>query len=134
MALKVLAGGMGVERQKRFEQEARLISQLNHPHVCAVHDIGEHEGALYIVMEFLEGETLGQRLGRGPMPVSETLRFGAQIADAVAQAHHKSLTHRDLKPANIMLVRSGDAVSAGGCCRWKGTRHRSLTSGTGPQI
>ena len=112
IALKVLAGAMGVERRKRFEQEAGLISQLNHPHVRAVHDIGEHEGGLYIALKFLEGEPLGQRLVRGPLPVSETLRFGAQIADALAQAHRKSVTQCDLKPANIILVRSGGVVSA----------------------
>jgi len=90
----------------RFEREARAIAALNHPHICTLHDVGPD----YLVMEFLEGETLAQRLKRGKLSMEETLRYGEQIASALAEAHGKSIVHRDLKPANIMLVNSGVKV------------------------
>jgi serine/threonine protein kinase/Flp pilus assembly protein TadD len=90
----------------RFEREARAIASLNHPNICTLHDVG----ADYLVMEFLEGETLAQRLKRGKLLVEETQRYGEQIAGALAAAHSKGIIHRDLKPANIMLVKSGVKV------------------------
>src|SRR5579871_5911735 len=90
----------------RFEREARAVAALNHPHICTLHDVGPD----YLVMEFLEGETLAQRLKRGKLSMEETLRYGEQIASALAEAHGKSIVHRDLKPANIMLVNSGVKV------------------------
>jgi len=90
----------------RFEREARAIAALNHPHICTLHDIGPD----YLVMEFLEGETLAQRLKRGKLSMEETLRYGRQIASALAAAHGKGIIHRDLKPGNLMLVQSGVKV------------------------
>src|SRR5580700_9421522 len=90
----------------RFEREARAISSLNHPHICTIYDIGPN----YLVMELLEGETIGARLKRGPVPVDEALRYSAQIVAALADAHEHGIVHRDLKPGNIMLTKSGAKV------------------------
>jgi serine/threonine protein kinase len=90
----------------RFDREARAISSLNHPHICTLHDVGPN----YLVMELCEGETLAARLKRGKLSIQETLRYGAQIADALAAAHAKGITHRDLKPGNIMISKSGVKV------------------------
>ena len=90
----------------RFEQESRSIAAISHPHVCTLYDVGPN----YLVMELVEGETLAARLKRGKLSVSETIRFGAQIAEALAVAHGKGIVHRDLKPANIMLTKSGVKV------------------------
>ncbi len=91
----------------RFEREARIISSLNHPHICALFDVGVQDGANYLVMEYLEGETLDARLKRGPLSVEEALPLAIEIAEALAEAHRHNLIHRDLKPANVMLTRSG---------------------------
>ena len=91
----------------RLMREARAVGALNHPHICALHDIGEHEGQDFLVMEFLQGETLARRLGRGRLPLDEVLQIGAQIASALAAAHRAGVVHRDLKPANVMLTRGG---------------------------
>ena len=91
----------------RLMREARAAGALNHPHICALHDIGEWEGRDFLVMEFLEGETLAQRLARGRLPLDEVLQIGAQIASALAAAHRAGVVHRDLKPANVMLTRGG---------------------------
>jgi len=90
----------------RLEREARAISSLNHPHICTLHDIGPD----YIVMEFVEGESLAARIGKGALPVSDVLRYGAQIASALGAAHDKNITHRDLKPANVMISKNGVKV------------------------
>src|ERR1041384_6645789 len=90
----------------RFEQEARAISALNHPNICTLHDVGPN----YLVMEFLDGETLAALLRKGALPMDRVLVYGARIADAVAAAHTKGITHRDLKPGNIMVVKSGVKV------------------------
>ncbi|HEV8200088.1 MAG TPA: protein kinase [Candidatus Polarisedimenticolia bacterium] len=109
VAIKVLpekhAAGPGA--RERFEREAKAISQLSHPHICALYDLGRHEGLDYLVLEFLEGETLASRLARGPLPIDEALRFGSQIAAALGAAHRNGIVHRDLKPGNVMLTRSG---------------------------
>src|ERR1700722_8703526 len=89
----------------RFEREARAVAALNHPHICTLHDVGPD----YLVMEFCEGETLAARMSRGMLPLTETLRYGAQIADALAEAHRLGIVHRDIKPQNIMLT-AGDRV------------------------
>jgi serine/threonine protein kinase len=93
--------------QARFEREAQTIAGLNHPHICTLHDIGRHEGTSYLVMEYLEGETLADRIGRGPLPLDQTLKYAIEIADALEKAHRQGVTHRDLKPSNIMLTKSG---------------------------
>ena len=94
-------------RRQRFEREARAASRLSHPHICALYDIGEHERIHFIVMEHLEGETLAERLRRGPLPVGQVLRYAIEVADALHQAHRAGIVHRDLKPANIMLTSAG---------------------------
>lgn len=92
---------------ERFEREARTISSLNHPHICQLHDVGQQNGVRYLVMELLEGETLAERLRRGPMPLEQVLRYGAEIAEGLHAAHRRGVVHRDLKPGNVMLTKSG---------------------------
>jgi Tol biopolymer transport system component/predicted Ser/Thr protein kinase len=95
------------ELRERFEREAKTIASLNHPHICVLHDIGHQDGIDYLVMEYLEGETLAQRLQKGPLPIQQVLQYAIEIADALDKAHRKGITHRDLKPGNIMLAKSG---------------------------
>ena len=109
VALKILPKEMSTDaaRKQRFEREARTISSLNHPHICTLHDIGSQDGTDYLVMECVEGETLAKRLEKGPLPLDQVLKYGAQIADALDKAHRAGIVHRDLKPGNIMLTASG---------------------------
>ena len=109
VAIKVLPDHLSSnpELRERFEREARAISQLSHPHICVLYDIGKHEGADYLVLEYLEGETLGTRVRRGPLPADQVLKYGAQMADALDKAHRHGVVHRDLKPDNVMLTKSG---------------------------
>ncbi len=93
--------------QKRFEREARTISSLNHPHICALYDVGQQEGVSFLVMEYLEGETLVDRLARGPLPLDEAVRRASEVAEALGEAHRHGIVHRDLKPANVVLTRTG---------------------------
>ncbi len=93
--------------QQRFEREAKTISTLNHPHICTLHDVGHHEGIDFLVMEYLEGETLAQRLNKGALPLPELLKISIDILDGLEQAHRAGIVHRDLKPANVMLTKSG---------------------------
>jgi eukaryotic-like serine/threonine-protein kinase len=95
------------DSRARFEREARSISALSHPHICHLYDIGSQDGTDYLVMELLEGQTLAQRLERGPLPVKQVLERGIEIAEALEKAHKKGIVHRDLKPGNIMLTKSG---------------------------
>jgi Tol biopolymer transport system component len=105
VAVKILPGEFAENAQlrARFEREARAISQLSHPNICTLFDVGEN----YLVMELLEGDTLADRLARGPLPIREVLRIGMQIADALDRAHRSGIIHRDLKPGNVMLTKSG---------------------------
>ncbi len=109
VAVKVLPAHMSAsaELRQRLEREARTISQLSHPHICTLHDVGHQNGTDYLVMEFLEGETLADRLGRGPLPVEQALKIGIEIAGALDAAHRQGIVHRDLKPGNVMLTKSG---------------------------
>jgi Tol biopolymer transport system component/tRNA A-37 threonylcarbamoyl transferase component Bud32 len=93
--------------RERFEREAHTIASLNHPHICSIYDVGHQNGTDYLVMEYLEGETLMQRLQKGPLTPEHLLQYAIQIADALDKAHRKGITHRDLKPGNIMLTKSG---------------------------
>ena len=94
-------------RRHRLEIEAHAISSLNHPHICTLYDVGEHDNRIFIVMEYVDGETLDDRLLKGPLDATDVLRYGGQIADALDCAHRQHIVHRDLKPNNVMLTRSG---------------------------
>jgi serine/threonine protein kinase len=92
---------------QRFEREAKAISALQHPNICVLHDIGHQDGTDYLVMEYLEGETLAERLQRGPLPPEQVLKLGMELADALDKAHRKGVVHRDIKPANVILTKTG---------------------------
>ncbi len=110
VAIKLLPPEHSRDRaaKDRFLREARAASALDDPHICTVHDVGEHDGRLYIVMAYYEGETLKERLARGPLPVDEARRIAIQVARALARAHEAGIVHRDIKPANVMLTRRGE--------------------------
>ncbi len=109
VAVKILPSSLAdsAAARQRFEREARAVSSLNHPNICALYDVGNQDGVEYLVMECLEGETLADRLTRGPLPLDELLRIGSQIAGALHVAHQRGVIHRDLRPGNIMLTNSG---------------------------
>jgi eukaryotic-like serine/threonine-protein kinase len=109
VAIKVLPSHLSdnAEIRQRFEREARAISSLNHPHICALYDIGHQDGIDYLVMEYVDGESLADRLLKGPLPTDQVLRHAIQIAGALYKAHRAGIIHRDLKPANVMLTKSG---------------------------
>lgn len=109
VAIKVLSSQLdgNPDLRQRFEREAKTISSLQHPHICVLHDLGHQDGTDFLVMEYLEGETLAQRLAKGPLPLLEQLKIAVQIADALAAAHAAGIVHRDLKPGNVMLTKSG---------------------------
>ncbi len=109
VAIKILPDHLTdrVNLRERFDREARTIASLNHPHICTLYDIGRQDGVAYLVMEYLEGETLAQRLAKGPLPLEWVLQYAIEIADALDKAHHQGVTHRDLKPGNIMITKTG---------------------------
>ena len=109
VAIKVLPSHLtsNSEFKLRFEREAKSISQLSHPNICTLHDIGNENGVDFLVMELLEGETLAERLNKGRLPLEDVLRFGIEMASALNKAHRAGIVHRDLKPGNIMLTKSG---------------------------
>src|SRR3989475_1542897 len=109
VAIKILPSHLSDDStlRQRFEREAKTISGLNHPHICTLHDVGSQDGVDYLVMECVEGETLAKRLEKGPLPLDQVLKYGAQIADALDKAHRSGVIHRDLKPGNIMITKSG---------------------------
>jgi serine/threonine protein kinase len=119
VAVKVLAHHLSssAEVRSRFEREARTVSSLNHPNICTLHDVGREGDTDFLVMELVEGETLANRLAKGPLPTAEVLRLGAQIADALDRAHRAGVIHRDLKPGNVMLARSGAKLMDFGLAR-----------------
>ena len=131
VAIKVLPDHLSKDEdvRRRFEREAKTISQLSHPHICALYDVGSQDGVEYLVMEYLEGETLADRLSNGALSLEQTLRFGVEIADALDKAHRQGIVHRDLKPGNVMLI--GAKLGFG---RRAPPRHRrELTSATTAQ-
>ena len=109
VAIKILPAHFSSDpiRRQRFEREAKTISSLNHPHICTLHDVGSQDGISFLVMECVEGETLAKRLEKGPLPLEQVLKYGAQIADALDKAHRSGVVHRDLKPGNVMLTAAG---------------------------
>ncbi len=109
VAIKILRAQPSSDtvRKQRFEREAKTISGLNHPHICVLHDVGSQDGIDYLVMEYVEGETLARRLEKGPLPFEHVLKYGMQIADGLERAHRSGVIHRDLKPGNIMLTPTG---------------------------
>jgi eukaryotic-like serine/threonine-protein kinase len=109
VAVKILSAHLSdrPEASERFEREARTISSLNHPNICHLHDVGDQDGVRFLVMELLEGETLADRVKKGPLPLDQALRYGAEIAEGLEAAHRRGVVHRDLKPGNIMLTKTG---------------------------
>src|SRR5262245_3093855 len=115
VAVKVLTGALAADSESRlrFEQEARAIAALNDPHICTIHDVGRHDDSDYLVLEYLEGETLAERLNRSPgtpLSVETAVAIGIQVADALDRAHRAGIAHRDLKPGNVMLLGKGGAA------------------------
>ena len=112
VAVKVLLSHLtgDPERRARLEREAKAISSLNHPHICALYDVGHEQGTDYLVMELVEGETLAERLKKGPLPLAETLRTAIEMAGALDKAHRQGVIHRDLKPGNVMLTKAGSKL------------------------
>jgi serine/threonine protein kinase len=145
VAIKVLPAALAGDptRRERFEREARSISRLEHPNICPLYDVGElpagtggpsaavGAGGLFLVMQFLEGETLAQRLARGPLSIKETLEVGIQIAEALAAAHRAGIVHRDLKPGNVMLTRAGARLLDFGLARTVPTAGADSTTAAG---
>jgi Tol biopolymer transport system component len=123
VALKVLPTELSEDEvfRRRFEREAKTISQLQHPNVCTLHDVGSQDGVDYLVMEFLEGETLQDRIARGPLAIDEALRIGSEVAEGIEAAHRGGVVHRDLKPGNVVLTTGGAKVLDFGLARDTGS-------------
>jgi serine/threonine protein kinase/Tol biopolymer transport system component len=121
VAIKVLPTHLAdrPELRERFEREAKTVASLNHPHICVLHDIGKQDGIDFLVMEYLEGETLALRLQKGSLPLEQVLQYAIEISDALDKAHRKGVTHRDLKPGNIMLTKSGTKLLDFGLAKLK---------------
>ena len=137
VAIKVITAGAAGDpaQRERFRREARTISSLNHAHICTIYDVGQHEGIDYLVMEYLEGETLAARLGRSrdsPLSLKEALKYAIEIADALDQAHRHGVVHRDVKPANIMLTAGGAKLLDFGLAKACLTGFVSAASGDTP--
>src|SRR5690242_19157983 len=109
VAIKILPTHLSAdfEAKQRFDREARAISLLNHPNICTLYDVGHQDGTDYLVMEYLEGETLADRLRKGPLPVEQVLKHGVEICEGLERAHRNGIVHRDLKPGNIILTKMG---------------------------
>jgi serine/threonine protein kinase/dipeptidyl aminopeptidase/acylaminoacyl peptidase len=109
VAVKILPSHLSanIEAKQRFDREARAISSLNHPNICTLHDVGHQDGIDFLVMEFLDGETLADRLRKGPLPTEQVLKVGIEICEGLERAHKSGVVHRDLKPGNVMLTKTG---------------------------
>ena len=130
VAIKVLASHLSSspELKQRMERQARAISSLNHPHICHLYDIGSQDGTDYLVMEFLEGETLAERIRKGAVPLNEILKIGIAVGEALAVAHRQGIVHRDLKPGNIMLTKGGAKLMDFGLAKSAGSGAPTGTS------
>jgi Tol biopolymer transport system component/predicted Ser/Thr protein kinase len=115
--------------RQRFEREAKTISQISHPHICALYDVGREGDRDYLVMEYLEGETLAARLDKGPLPTEQLLRYGVEMADALDKAHRMGIVHRDLKPGNVMLTKSGVKLLDFGLAKFQAAARDRAASG-----
>jgi serine/threonine protein kinase len=133
VAIKVIGASLYDDpvTERRFDDEARLAARLDHPGICAVYDVGQHEGMRYFVMEFLEGESLATRLKRGPLPTGELFERAIEIASALAYAHRHHIVHRDIKPGNVLLTASGVKVVDFGLARMWQVVARQQTVSTG---
>ena len=122
VAIKILPPEFSADpdRRARFEREAKTIAGLSHPHICTLHDVGEHNGSTYLVMEHLQGETLAGRLEKGRLPLDQALSVATEIADALAGAHKQGIIHRDMKPGNVMLTKAGAKLLDFGLAKLKG--------------
>ena len=136
VAVKVLASHLSSspELKQRMEREARSISSLNHPNICHLYDIGSQDGTDYLVMEFLEGETLAERLRKGAMPLNEVFKVGIAVAEALAFAHRSGIVHRDLKPGNIMLTQGGAKLMDFGLAKPLGVQTTATRLGAAPSF
>jgi Tol biopolymer transport system component len=134
VAIKILASHLSSspELKQRMEREARAISSLNHPHICHLYDIGSQDGADFLVMEFLEGQTLADRLKSGVIPLPEVYKIGIDVAEALAFAHRHGIIHRDLKPGNIMLTKSGAKLMDFGLAKPLGAQASGADSASAP--
>src|SRR5271156_1336270 len=132
VAVKVLASHLSSspELKQRMEREGRAISSLNHPHICQLYDIGSQNGTDYLVMEFLEGETLAERLRKGAIPLAEVYKIGIAVAEALAVAHRSGIVHRDLKPGNIMHTAGGAKLMDFGLAKPLGVQSTGTGSGS----
>ena len=131
VALKVLPEHLtsDPDLRQRFEREAKTISQISHPHICALYDVGREGDRDYLVMEYLEGETLAARLDKGALPSEQLLRYGIEIADALDKAHRQGIVHRDLKPGNVMLTKSGVKLLDFGLAKFQAAARGESLSG-----
>jgi eukaryotic-like serine/threonine-protein kinase len=133
VAIKVLPPEFSADpdRRARFEREAKTIAGLSHPHICTLHDVGEHDGSTYLVMEHLQGETLADRLMKGPLPLEQALTVATEIADALAAAHRQGVIHRDLKPGNVMLTKTGAKLLDFGLAKLTGRGEQAAAASLG---
>ena len=124
VAIKILKDreAQKADAKERFEREARTISSLNHPNICHLYDVGEQDGVSYLVMEFLDGQTLADRLYRGPLPLEQVLKYGIEICDGLETAHRSGVVHRDFKPGNIMITKAGIKLMDFGLAKPSATR------------
>ncbi|MEK6302634.1 MAG: protein kinase [Acidobacteriota bacterium] len=131
VAIKVLPSHLAdnSELRQRFEREARAVSSLSHSNICTLYDVGREDGIDYLVMEYIEGESLADRLARGPLPIDQVLRYAIQMADALDKAHRQGIVHRDLKPGNIMLTKSGAKLLDFGLAKFQDNNSGSVFSG-----
>src|SRR5437660_7451778 len=136
VAVRVLASHLSSspELKQRMEREAKAISSLNHRHICHLYDIGSQDGTDYMVMEFLEGETLAERLRKGAMPLNEIFKIGIAVAESLAVAHRQGIVHRDLKPGNIMLTQGGAKLMDFGLAKPLGLQTTGAGSGSAPSF
>ena len=132
VAIKVVSQSVAqrADFRERFDRESKILARLSHPHICAVFDVGWQDGLSYLVMEYVEGSTLSQRLGEGPIPQGDAFLWAIQIADALEQSHRRGITHRDLKPSNVMLTRSGVKLLDFGLAQKVNAANRASTAVT----